>query len=82
MSNASYLPFEPTGISVELITMVTNPAGDRFAIAKQSDHDDESKAYVTWAVGTDGSCFWGHYGLSFEEGMKDLSKRAGVALTA
>jgi hypothetical protein len=65
-------PFKPSGVSAELIAMVETPAGDRFALAKKTGLNE----HITWGVGADGSCFWGHYGLTFEEGLADLAGRA------
>ena len=64
--------FKPSGISVKLVAIVEAPNGSRFALAKKTDSDE----HVTWGLGADGSCYWGHYGLSFAEGMADLAERS------
>lgn len=68
--------FKPSGISAKLVAMIETPNGSRFALAKKEDETNESRAYVTWQVTDEGDCFWGHYDMSFKEGLIDLNHRA------
>ncbi len=38
--------------------------------------DGHSAPFVTWAMGNEGSCFWGHYFKTLAEADKDYEERS------
>lgn len=62
------------GATVEML--IETDTDERYVLANTGGY----QPYVTWAMDSEGNCYWGHYFAKdqFDEAKADLVQRAGL----